>query len=482
MVRIRVRRKKPIPVRHSQYRLSPVSFLASAAFHGGLIALAIAISGRLPTRPVYETEIRPNEKKIIWYDLRKALPDVSSRKIGAAARPRGEIKSPQTMIATSPDGEKSKQLIVQPAPELKLDEIRAPNLVTSVAPPIAPPSPKRFTPPAAAPRPKTPDKPALAAIADVLLQPELNLTAPSLPAPSAIKLPPRRFVPPESHSKEAATTLTAPAAPPALDVANVNAAIVGLNPADRVLASIPMGSRPAQFSAAPNRGKAATGNVTKETASIPNLAINGGQGRAAKPDAAGGTALADPKKTVLYERVIHGPMPGTFSAPLRPGSRRIPSAIEARFHARTVYTIVLPAPDLPEYAGDWVLWFAERQTSPAAATQVQAPLPYRKQVAKAGQVAEVRQDAAAVPETVTRIQLAVIIRKDGALDVLEVLKGPVPAAAQVFVDDLKGWEFHPANRAGGAIDVEAVIDVPFKSNVLAPPEAPLSRIQTELKP
>src|SRR6266568_244229 len=82
-------------------RRSPASFLFSAAFHGTILGF-VALGPRptaLSRRPNYETFIRPNEKKIIWY---RKLPQIAPRvKIGDSPDPHGAIKSPSTLIAAS---------------------------------------------------------------------------------------------------------------------------------------------------------------------------------------------------------------------------------------------------------------------------------------------------------------------------------------------------------------------------------------------
>src|ERR1019366_10013675 len=84
-------------------------------------------------------------------------------------------------------------------------------------------------------------------------------------------------------------------------------------------------------------------------------------------------------KAVLYSEKVRLGMPSTFAAPLRPGARSLPRAVELRFQGRVVFTFVLPIENFPSYTGDWILWYAERaqdpSTSPAA---VKAPIPYRK--------------------------------------------------------------------------------------------------------
>src|ERR1700730_17389281 len=116
-------------------KLRPTSFLLSACIHASVLAL-VAFGPRpsaVPARPIYDSVIRPNERKIIWY---RKLPEVSpSKRLSDAEQPQGAIKSPRTMLAMSKQPTSSRQLVLQAAPEIKLEQdIQAPNMIAVVAP------------------------------------------------------------------------------------------------------------------------------------------------------------------------------------------------------------------------------------------------------------------------------------------------------------------------------------------------------------
>ena len=82
------------------------SFAVSGCVHGGVLAWVILGGG--PPQPraqsIYDQEIRPNEKKIVWYSLRDKLPEISPPETQADARPpRARVKAPQTMVAGARD-------------------------------------------------------------------------------------------------------------------------------------------------------------------------------------------------------------------------------------------------------------------------------------------------------------------------------------------------------------------------------------------
>ena len=93
----------------SSSKRRPASFLLSASVHGTLLAL-VSLGPRPDTatkRPVYESLIRPNEKKIVWY---RKLPDISPPvRIGDAPEPRGEVKSDTVKIVVSPKASSSRR-------------------------------------------------------------------------------------------------------------------------------------------------------------------------------------------------------------------------------------------------------------------------------------------------------------------------------------------------------------------------------------
>src|SRR5688572_3767511 len=118
----------------------PASFILSAVVHGALLA-AVAFGPRPSPRvkrPIFESIIRPNEKKIIWY---RKLPEiVPTAKIGDQKDPHGKEKSATTTIAASPKPDSSQQLVLHANPKIKLEQdLPAPNMIAIAVP--LPPAP-----------------------------------------------------------------------------------------------------------------------------------------------------------------------------------------------------------------------------------------------------------------------------------------------------------------------------------------------------
>jgi TonB family protein len=127
--------------------------------------------------------------------------------------------------------------------------------------------------------------------------------------------------------------------------------------------------------------------------------------------------------------------------------------IDARFQGRLVYTMVVPIENLPDYSGDWILWFAEREQKPGNSPLMRAPIPLRK--------VEPVETVPPGARTEFRALIAAVIRKDGRVDGISLLRGSGPAFAQAVLQDVASWEFKPATRDGAPVDVDVILEIPF---------------------
>lgn len=455
------------------YRANPLSFLGSIGVHSIAIALLwfLPVDRNVVERPIYDQFIRPQAHKIIWYGLPKKLPDVEPpKKIGDSPTPRGNEVSKRAIIATAPKPESKNQIIWQRLPKLEIhQDIPAPNLIARAAITVPPPPPEAK--PAPRPNPSPPEPKGDISHATAALNE-------GIPAPK----PARAFVPPTPAAKPSRTPAQAPVldapaaqasilgavrprnilpeglgaptlakAPPPANAppgpiaargnGNVDLASAGLKPVEN--APVPAGSRAGGFSAAPTKGEAASGEGAGSGLTVPHLSIT--------------TSPAPPavnlnRKPVLYADRVRSVPVSTLSVPLRPASRMIPRSIDARFQGRLVYTMVVPIENLPDYAGDWIIWFAERQQKPGDNPLVRAPIPFRK-----------LEPVEAQPEkrAERRLQIAAVISKDGKVDDISVLRSVTPAIDKAVVQDLASWEFRSATRDGSPVDVDVVMEIPF---------------------
>jgi TonB family protein len=539
---------------------------------------------------LYQREIAPHEKKLVWYRFDKKLPEVSPPKQEPDSQPPGaEVKHPdQTIVARSNRSDAARQLILAPGPELKIQqELDSPNLMAfeTPKPPNPPPqpklfmpppriarateqpdlengptlasdnrleqipvsrvpkpAPKAFVPPQAAKRVETPQlQPGEARIDAAPLDqiplaqiprpkpraftappsptPRANaaLTLPSAPAlpsqaPQAVLLAgiqaparpqPRPFAPPPQPAKRVEPAPILPSAPalgPAQGVAslagvpskislparpqpkpftapvgraapaapaialerptsNLTAAVVGLNPIERAMPLIPEGSRPAQFSAAPelSPGRGVGGSAEPGAIVLPGLTIRGAPPK--KESIATIARIAPTSKENLLAAAppVVAPTPVSEAAPPKPsiGAVRVSGAPDPRFEGRIVFTVAIQMPNVTSYSGSWILWYAERKGPPGEAPDILPPAPLRK-------VDPVYDLSAAEDRVEGKVQLAAVIHKDGYVYGITVLRGVDARLDKGAVAALRKWEFEPARRDGAPVDVDVVIEIPFR--------------------
>lgn len=127
--------------------------------------------------------------------------------------------------------------------------------------------------------------------------------------------------------------------------------------------------------------------------------------------------------------------------------------IDARFQGRSVYTMVIPIENFPDYGGDWILWFADREQKPGDTSDVRSPIPFRKHELVDAMIPGGR--------TERRLQIVAVLKRDGRLDGVTLLRRSTPAVEQAVIQDLQSWEFKPATRAGAPVDVDVVFEIPF---------------------
>jgi TonB family protein len=129
---------------------------------------------------------------------------------------------------------------------------------------------------------------------------------------------------------------------------------------------------------------------------------------------------------------------------------------------RDVYTMAIQMPNVTSYSGSWLVWFAERGTAPTGhRSSIRPPEPTRK--------VDPRYIADTQREGIEgSVRLTAIIRKDGSVDGIELLKHLDARLDSSAEEALSKWHFTPAARDGEAIDVDAVFEVPFR---LAPKAA-----------
>lgn len=457
-----------------------ISFFTSVLMHGAAVvwlAFGPAPAGP-PPRRIYDLLMGPQEKRIVWYRLRDRLPEV--RPALAAARPdrrplRAVKKFEQAMAAGPRDGPRAPRLVWTPAPEPAAPKPQPlPNLIAVAPRPLV----KPFTPPVEKPRlpaPALPEAPAVAAklgaATDVgpkleplrkrFIAPEPNrlaFAAAALPeAPAVVArwgraaagpgLKPlvKPFTPPAAKMAPAPDAAL-PEAPP--DAAQL--ALVAPDPSLAVEIPVPPPPSPAAFSAGPKPAPAgAAADDAPSAVAVPDLTVRGGA-RDSQPTLVPRLAPLSMKTLLAGLR----PAPPGGSAPR---AAHVSNAPDPMLDGREVYTIAIQMPNVTSYSGSWLVWFAERGTAPGAAASgdVRPPVPLRK--------VDPKYVAAAAAEGVEGIvRLGAVIRRDGHVDGVRLLRHLDDRLDASAMEALAKWEFEPALRNGTPLAVDAVFEIPFR--------------------
>jgi TonB family protein len=521
---------------------SSMSFSVSGLVHGLIlawVALGHATEPRAPAKSIYDQEIRPNEKRIIWYHLRDRLPDVTPAVQKADPRPpRASRKFDQSIVSGPKDDQRPPQLIWMPVPEVQAPKLLPlPNAV-AVAPsaravrPFAAPPEKRL----ASPAPSLPDAPAVAAplgdrkpalavpaaapvrkfaapqdraqpqavpalpeapkitasmqdqklslaasqaapvrgfarpAAQIRNQPAPSLTeAPQIasavaggaaaPVNAGLRAPVRTFASPPGNKPQPtdppANLADAPTAGGPLTSGNAEAtlAIASLNPIRTPEPPTPQGAREANFSAGPkptpNGGNGSSADGSSLV--VPGLLARGG----AKDD-----------QPTLVANTVPVPRPGVLAAirAMPPGSTmpepgahspRVAAAPDPILAGRIIYTVAIQMPNVTSYSGSWTVWFAERGTGGHVPAEMRPPVPLRK--------VDPKYIASAAADRVEgKVMLSAVIRRDGHVDSVALLRHLDDRLDRSAQEALGKWLFEPAQRNGDAVDVDAVFEIPFR--------------------
>jgi TonB family protein len=478
-----------------------------AAFIGLMQAPQITLPIPERGKSEYKQAFEGKEDKLVWYRFKKDLPNVAALEKTKPSPLRAEIRARQQIVASPKNSTKRTQFIWSPAPELRVvTPLDAPNLLAIRVPPppkplkpfakppeiqkvetakielpaappelkaraleattlAAPPKPmKRFIPP---PR-RVPMK--VAEVAPAPEAPQILATAAQNNAASLnvnFKAPPRPFTAPPSAAPAAAKQIELPSVPaPNVLVANsrdLNLAIVGLNPSDKPLPPAPPASSPGQFSTGSEvRKEGADSAGDGKGLTLPDLFVRGN--RETKPDLIA-QAFAAPTSALTLRGASN--IGGSSNArpakegdaPLPPlshsGAIKVSGAPDPRFNGRDVYMMAIQMPNLTSYSGSWLMWYADRTAKEAGLAPVAPPVPHRK--------VDPKYIAAAQSDRIEgKVQLACVIGKDGHVSTIELVRGLDDRLNQSAEEALGKWEFSPAIRQGEPVEVDVLVEIPFR--------------------
>src|SRR5579863_512237 len=179
--------------------------------------------------------------------------------------------------------------------------------------------------------------------------------------------------------------------------------------------------------------------------------LGGGSGLGLNPRANGTTpASAD------SARVSGKPSDIPLADRIRPGATP-----EHIFGTRSFYSLNVSMPNISSVSGSWILKFAELDDpgDPAVAKEraktLAAPIPLRKVDPRYPQD-QVRSHVQG------EVVLYALIREDGSVDSIQVLRSLEPALDKCAMEALAEWKFTPASRNGTPVPLEAVVHIPFR--------------------
>jgi TonB family protein len=205
-------------------------------------------------------------------------------------------------------------------------------------------------------------------------------------------------------------------------------------------------------------GVSAGGTGSSPTA----VSVSGGNGHAA---ASGGGGLAASQSRT---RLMLKPMGSLHEKPEPVDPRKGPANIadlgpneppEKILSGKDVYTLNVNLPNLTSVSGSWILNFAQldEEASPFNKPKgvLSGPVPIHK--------VDPKYPPATIRENIEgEVVLYAIIRADGSVDSIQLVRKLDPRLDTYAIQALAQWKFRPATRNGAPIDIEAVVHIPFK--------------------
>ncbi|MFN8007583.1 MAG: energy transducer TonB [Terriglobia bacterium] len=496
------------------------SLAASVILHLGLISLIWGLSGVTFSQPLRLTKSElERHYQITYYKASDMLPAMKSPDDGPKdpAGHKPKVKPPkgstsfhptQTIQSAPRQADNNSQTIVQPStPKIQIkQEVKVPNMVVWNVPeanveaieiaqkklnPLLTPNPK-----AAVPQLRPPD----AELKNV----NQNLSELHIAKTEAVNLQAKLVVPVGASAEWSIASdagnpgplVNAPIGGDSNQLHNL--VVLSANPGLPGPGSIkvPPGNKTGAFSISPEgnregspdgveggelgggvpggggtggRGSGFGGGGNIASIQVPGLSIKGGGG-------AGGPAIAGPGKRP------HGSGGFTEMETIEdPGESYNITVVEGRtggaglgvygvLSGKRNYTVFVPMP-----AGRWTMQFSEMpDKNPAATTKVSA-----NAQTVGSQVLLAAGDALIQPRPLRKVDpgrpedeelaklrglvvLYAVIRKDGGVDKVRVIRSLNPALDERAVEALKQWKFKPAMLGENPVEVQALFGIPFR--------------------
>ena len=490
----------------------PWNRFAESAFCHAAVILLVWGAGQLWPHPHVMDRTVFHSADVIYYSASEYLLPINTGVRQAEPPQRGEPEySPQPIISVPPEPDNHSQTIVTP-PDAKLNhDVSLPNIVAwngaQPAVPLAATSGTRV-------------EMNLPALSTSVVAPPPELNAASMarsmqgPSPAIVGPPPtvdatsdrkwgemnighsavvapapqlplaeQRALDPVTQSTLAGSGRAVVPPPPSIGgglAANGGGRIIALSIHPALLSApveLPQGNRRGTFAATPEGkpGAVETPNLVADASSGSGIGGSGNNTKGVPPglyvgsssghasSAAGrasgngtGTATQPSSDPRLLAEAASPRITSTARRPLSEISDGSATEIERKiFGDRRFYSMTLNMPNLNSAGGSWVIRFAELHDNHDRGDLV-APLATQK-VDPAYPLELMRHG---VQGTVT---LYAVIRSDGSVSEVRVLRGVDDRLDEYARTALSGWRFHPATKNGAAVDLEAVIMIPFKA-------------------
>ena len=133
-------------------------------------------------------------------------------------------------------------------------------------------------------------------------------------------------------------------------------------------------------------------------------------------------------------------------------------APEKILSGKEVYTLHINMPNLTSFSGNWMMHFAQLD---------EGDQPYNRPKGTLSGPEPERKVDPKYPQTLIKervdgeVILYAIIRKDGTVDSIQLVRGIDPQLDKNSMDALSRWVFRPGARDGKPVDLEAVVHIPF---------------------
>jgi TonB family protein len=125
---------------------------------------------------------------------------------------------------------------------------------------------------------------------------------------------------------------------------------------------------------------------------------------------------------------------------------------------KEIYTLRINLPNLTSATGSWILSFAQLDEDPRPPYRPKGQLSGPEPIAKA----DPEYPADVIKEHIQgEVVLYAIIRKDGSVDSIQLMRALDPQLDKNAIAALARWKFLPGKRAGVPVDLEAVVHIPF---------------------